>query len=227
MTRSKDTAWIAGAGVLALLVLAATYFLLIAPKRTEAADIADQTAAVAQSNAAIEQKTAQLKSQFTTLGDKEAEVAAIRATMPADAQVPALLRQLQSYADSAGLTLTNVAPGTPSAFGAKDGAVPGTGGTTVVDVPLTVTTSGSFTQTELFLKNVQADMGRYFLVDNVSLQAGDAQTAGTVTGTITGDVFVLRDGATQNQSTASGDAAGTGTSTATTDASPSTETVSS
>ncbi|WP_432571067.1 type 4a pilus biogenesis protein PilO [Kineococcus sp. SYSU DK005] len=185
--RTKNTAWIAGTGVLALLVLVATYFLAVAPKRAEAADLATQTAGVRQSNDRLAAETEQLRAQFATLDQRRAELAAIRATLPDSAQVPALLRQFSGYATAAGVSLDSVAPGAPEPF--ETGAQ--TGSTGVTAVPVTTTVRGSFAGSELFLKMVQADMQRFFLVQSVSVKR--ATTTGEVVTTVTGDVFVLQD----------------------------------
>ena len=202
MTRSGNTVWIAGTGVLAVLTLVATYFLLLAPKRAEAADIATQTAQVALQNEAIAQKTQLLQSQFATLDQSRAELAAIRATLPAEADVQALLRQVEGYAIADGLVLTSVETGTPALHGADaSGTAPVTAeGTTVVDVPLTVSVEGSFAATELFVKQVQADMGRFLLLKTVDLTAGTTAGDEGVTTKLTGTVFVVRDSTTTDTS---------------------------
>lgn len=196
MTRTKDTAWIAGAGVLALLVLAASYFLLIGPKRAEAADLATQKVSVEQNNAAIVQQTALLKAQFATLGQQKAELAAIRSTLPASADVPALLRQLSDYAASSGVTVTAVTPGTAAAFNGAGAAGTADASSGIVSIPLVVTAQGSFAQTELFVKSLQADMQRYFSVSDVVVARGEDQastTGNTLTSTVTGQIFVIKD----------------------------------
>lgn len=195
MTSNKNAAWIAGAGVLAVLIVVASYFLLIGPKRAEAADLATQTESVKQSNAAIEQRTAQLKSQFATLDEQKLQLAEIRSTLPENADVPALLRSLEGYASSAGIELISVTPGTPENFAASADADP-TAATGIIDIPLAVSTSGSFVQTELFVKNLQADLGRFLLVENLTLQVADGTDGAGVTSTITGKIFVLRDATT-------------------------------
>ncbi|ABS04481.1 type 4a pilus biogenesis protein PilO [Kineococcus radiotolerans] len=203
MSTSRNTVLIAGTGALALLVLVASYFLLVAPKRAEAADLATQRVYAKEKNAGIEQQTRQLQSQFESIGDKRAQLAAIRSTLPAAADVPALLRQLEGYANTAGVVLTGVTPGTPEVFGsATDAATAQASGPQVVDIPLTITTSGSFSQTELFIKSTQADMQRFFLVENLALNAGDASTSGVVSTTLTGKIFVLQaDAVTPSEST--------------------------
>ncbi|GAA0289661.1 type 4a pilus biogenesis protein PilO [Kineococcus aurantiacus] len=212
MTRDKNTVWIAGTAVLAVLVLVATYFLLIAPKRAEAADIATQTLQTRQGNETLQQQIALLQSQFATLGDRRAELAEITRTLPAKADVQQLLRQVETYATTSGVTLLSVTPGSPVLHGVDGtGAAAETSGPLVVDVPITLTTAGSFSGTELFVKQVQADMGRFLSVSDLSLTAGTASDDDGVTATVTGRVFVLRDAqTTEDQSGTAGAAATNG-----------------
>ena len=194
MKSSQNTLWVAGAGVLAALLVVASYFLLIAPKRAEAADLADQRAGVEQSNAQLEAQTAQLKAEFATLDEKRAQLAQLQSTLPSDADVAVLLRQLQSYAGTAGVTIAQVTPGTAEEFNpeatASGAAAAASSG--IVDIPLTVAVSGTFPQTELFVKNVQADMTRFFLVTGVEVAPDTTGVVGAVTTKVTGKVFVLR-----------------------------------
>ncbi|WP_432547100.1 type 4a pilus biogenesis protein PilO [Kineococcus sp. SYSU DK004] len=185
---SKNTLWIAGTGVLALLVLVATYFLLVAPQRTEAANLATQTAQVQQSNAALEQQTALLASQAQSLDEKKLDLARIVETLPAQAELPSLLRTLDGFSAETGVVVTSVAPGTPSAYGAA-----AAGSSPISRVPLAVTVEGSFAAAELYVKKLQADMGRFFLVTDLEVTAGSTEDASGVTATVTGDLFVVTD----------------------------------
>ena len=42
MKSSQNTLWVAGAGVLAVLLVVLTYLFVVSPKRSEAADLATQ-----------------------------------------------------------------------------------------------------------------------------------------------------------------------------------------
>ncbi len=217
--------WAAGAGVLSLLLVVATYLLVIAPQRSSAAELADQRVSVQESNAQIAQQTALLKSQFSTLDDKRRELEAIKATLPAQADVPDLLRQFETFASSAGLTVTQVSPGAAVAFGAAaDGSSTTKADTGIVEIPVTVVVSGTFPQVELYTKSLQADMVRHFLVKGVTVTTDQsAVNSNVVTGTITGSVFVLADatattptaGATTGTGSTPSPAATTSTDTAT------------
>ena len=195
MTISKSGAWIAGTAVVGVLLLFGTWMLLISPMRTQAAELADQRVHAESNNATIRTRTAQLKAQFETLDAQRAKLAEVREQMPADAEIPALLRQLEGYATSAGVVLSGVTPGPAVPFAAA-GADPAqaaqAASTGLYAVPLTVTSVGTFVETELFLKNLQADMRRFLLIDNLTVTAG-GDVPGEVDTTITGKIFVLRD----------------------------------
>jgi Tfp pilus assembly protein PilO len=61
-------------------------------------------------------------------------------------------------------------------------------------IPVTITSTGDFTSSTLFLKNIQADMPRALLVDSLTLAVDEsADEPGTVVTTITGRVFVFVD----------------------------------
>ena len=226
MTSSKNTAWIAGTGVLAVLILLASYFLMIAPKRAEASETATQAAGVEQSNETLVQETARLEAQFATLDEQRAQLATIRGELPSGSEVPALIRQFTTFASGAGVTVTDIAPGTLTPYVA---AAPGAGGATSVDtaaaanssgilsMPVSVTVDGTFAGAELFVKNLQSDMHRYLLVDSVDLVREDA----LLSTTINGRIFVLDDGtgaaasatATTDTTAATASAASTSTGT--------------
>jgi type IV pilus assembly protein PilO len=109
LTRTR--AWVAGTVVLCLLLVVASYFLLIGPKRAEAADLDLQTESTLSSNAALEVRVAELKAQFAELPDREAELAAVRRALPQDAAIPTLVRDLDALAAAQAVTLMSVTPG--------------------------------------------------------------------------------------------------------------------
>ncbi|WP_432564870.1 type 4a pilus biogenesis protein PilO [Kineococcus sp. SYSU DK003] len=207
MTSSKNTLWIAGTGVLAVLIVVASYFLLIAPKRAQAADTLTTAAGVEQSNATLAAETERLKAQFATIDEQRAHFEEIKAELPDGSQIPALIRQFTTFATGAGVTVTDIAPGALTEYVSSTSAATATDMTatdpTAEDttaatsavasgisyLPVSVTVEGSFAGAELFVKNLQADMQRYLLVDSVSLVREDTSVATT----ITGNIFVLAD----------------------------------
>jgi len=121
----KAKQWIALTAVGVLAVLAASWFLLISPKRTEAADIRDLTAQQVSQNSGLQAQLVRLKQQASELPKKQAELAAVAAKIPDNPALPALVRALTKAADEAGVELVSMAPGTPTDV-AVEAAVPAT-----------------------------------------------------------------------------------------------------
>jgi Tfp pilus assembly protein PilO len=217
MLTSRTARWSSGTALLCLALLAMSWLFLVSPRRSEAAELRDQNTATQSQNDLLDVKIAQLRAQFAKLPESQAELAAILTQMPADAGVPRLVRDLDAMARSTGVTLTSVTPGagqallaaTPAAAGAAGAAgTPGAGavgtagaatdGSTVVSVPVSVVLSGDYFQTVAFLKQIQTDMPRAFLLTTVQMSAGAggasggaSATGGTVQVTLSGQVFAL------------------------------------
>ncbi len=230
MSLTKTKAWVAGTVVLCLVVSLAAWFLLISPQRAEAAETRKETVTTAAANRALELKITELKAQFAELPQRQAELAAIKQAMPEDAQLPTLVRDLDALATAAGVTLMALTPSTPVALAGPGAPVvapaepaaaegsetasptPGTAppadatvvtpsADTLAAIPVEVTVVGNFYNVEVFLRSVQTELSRDYLVQGLSVTAEDAADAqdgkpavknGDVTMLITGSVFVLR-----------------------------------
>ena len=112
---TKTRIWSAVTAALCVLLIVAAYFLLIAPKRAEAADLRDQTLAQDQANQQSRLKIQQLKAQYAELPTKQAELAVIKQQLPDNPALPTLIRTLASMADASGVTLVSLAPAPPTA----------------------------------------------------------------------------------------------------------------
>ncbi len=112
---TKTRTWSAATAALCVLLIVAAYFLLIAPKRAEAADLRDQTVAQDQANQQSRLKIQQLKAQYAELPTKQAELAVIKQQLPDNPALPTLIRTLASMADASGVTLVSLAPAPPTA----------------------------------------------------------------------------------------------------------------
>ena len=112
---TKTRTWSAATAALCVLLIVAAYFLLIAPKRAEAADLRDQTVAQDQANQQSRLKIQQLKAQYAELPTKQAELAVIKQQLPDNPALPTLIRTLASMADATGVTLVSLAPAPPTA----------------------------------------------------------------------------------------------------------------
>jgi type IV pilus assembly PilO-like protein len=221
MFDSRTGRWSLGTALLCVVLLAATWFLLISPRRAEASDLGEQAAAASNEALMLQQQLARLKEQYAGLAEEKARLKAIQAQLPPDADVAALLRDLQDLATTAGVSLDSIAPGLPAVLGADGSTGPSAGATagagSVVRVPLEITVSGQYFEDSLYLKYLQTRMTRSILISGLttapSSTAGTTSTSPTATPstaqpaatgtttasqdltlTISASVFVLLDG---------------------------------
>lgn len=224
MNLTSPRLWIAGTAFVCVVVVAAGWFLLISPKRAEAADLREQTTATEQRNALLRSEIAELEKQFERLPELREELAAVKTAMPEDVKLAVLTRDIQRIADESGVILVAVRPGLPvpvvattpaaapaapaegtdpaaaAAAAPTSAAVPG-----LAQVPVTIEVKSDFAKTEAFLQALQTTLGRDYLVDGLAIVAvapADAVGAmpatvnGDITSTVTGRVFVLSEGTT-------------------------------
>jgi type IV pilus assembly protein PilO len=127
---SKMKQWVALTAVGVLAVVAAGWFLLISPKRGEAADVRAQVTSQEQTNSGLQMQLATLKAQQKTLPAQQAKLATVAAKIPDNPALPALIRALSAAADDAGVELVSMSPGSPSPVAAAAPAGLGTGTST-------------------------------------------------------------------------------------------------
>lgn len=171
--------WYLGAGLAAVLVLVAGWFLLVSPQMSNASDIAAQAQQQDDSNARQEAQIAQLQAQYKTLPDLQAKLALIQTHLPDTPQIPGLLRNLSAAAATTGVSLQSVSPGSPAPVGATSTAK-NTKITGLAEVPLSMTIQGQFANVKAFLAALET-MPRSVLVTGVNISRG---TGGTNTGAV-------------------------------------------
>ena len=118
--------WVALTVVGCMAVLAAGWFLLISPKKAEAADLVAQTATQEATNDGLRTQLEVLKAQAKDLPKKQAELARVQAKIPDNPALPTLIRALTSAASASGVELVSVTPGAPVAVAAAVTATPPT-----------------------------------------------------------------------------------------------------
>jgi Tfp pilus assembly protein PilO len=111
---SKMKQWVALTAVGCLAVLAAGWFLLVSPKRGDAAAIRDEVSSQNSTNSGLQTQLAMLKAQAKTLPAQQAKLALVAAKIPDNPALPALIRSLSKAADEAGVELVSLAPGQPA-----------------------------------------------------------------------------------------------------------------
>jgi Tfp pilus assembly protein PilO len=188
-----------------LVVLAAGWFLLVSPKRTQAADLRTQAAAEVTANAQLETQLQVLKAQAKDLPKQQARLAAVAAKIPSNPALPGLIRALTTASTSAGVELVSVTPSSPVLVaGATPAAAATTAAPSATDagqlaaIPLTVNVVGGYFQAEQFVANLES-LPRSMRVTNLKLNPGTSPVkpgSGTVDDgktlvtTVTGMVFM-------------------------------------
>ena len=195
MRLTRTTAWVGGAVLLALVVTAATWLLLVSPRQQLVADLRDQASATAAQNELLEAQVRQLEAQLGDVPQTRAEVAALREQVPADADLATLLRQVTELAERSGAALTGVTPTEPAAAVAAgevataEADATATGASGVQTIPVTITATGTFAQAQELLRLVQVDLPRAVLVRSVTLTGGEE--GGALQLSLTADAFAL------------------------------------
>jgi type IV pilus assembly protein PilO len=208
--------WSLLAAVLVLAIVAGGWFLLIAPKRSEAADLHRQADGVAQDNARLVQKLEMLKAQQAELPSQRALLARFRTQVPNNPALPSLIRDLTSAGRKVGVSIDAMSPQPPTPVVLAEPAAPvvaesttpsdstsSTGSTeppapvappappSLYQVPLTLDVTGSYFELEQFVSRLE-NLSRSYRVTGFTLaqpSSTDA-TAGDLTLTLQGRVFL-------------------------------------
>jgi type IV pilus assembly protein PilO len=177
----------------------ASWYLLIAPKRSDASALRTQKVEQDAANQRLVQQLEVLKAQAQDLPKQEAFLAQIRRQLPNNPALPALIRDLTSAAKKSGVALTSLAPSLPVAVVSQGVVAPTTapGSTTgtasaptapapvLYQVPIIVKVDGSYFEMEQFLNKVEG-LKRSFLVSGFTLRKAEKSAATEVS--TTGDL---------------------------------------
>lgn len=156
--RHADRLWMAGGALAAAVLLALGWLVMISPERATAAELRVQTEATEISLIKLRHRLAELQEQNGRLGEYQAQLDAHQLALPASTAVPELLRQLQRNGSRADVTVSGVSVGTP---------VPAKG--TVTALPISLTVTGTATNVEKFVVELQDVGPRAVLINTAAL----------------------------------------------------------
>ncbi|MDQ1696109.1 MAG: hypothetical protein QOJ03_1462 [Frankiaceae bacterium] len=183
MEKMRQWSMLTAVGVVA--VLAAGWFLLVSPQRSQAADVRTQATTQLSANASLRSRVDQLEQQKR---DQPAQIAKLKkfdAQVPNNPELPTLIRQLSAAANGAGVDLVGLAPGQPTLVTAVStgvvapavappattpGATAPAPATPLAAIPLTVNVQGGYYNIENFFRSVEK-MTRAMLVPGWTLCA--------------------------------------------------------
>lgn len=124
MTGAKKGSWIGATVLGSVAIVVASWFLAINPTLSAASEVRAQTTQVKSQNDALAVKVAKLKADFAKLDDYKSQLTAMRKQIPTTAELSDYLRQLDGIAAAHAVTVTAVAPGSPTAVVAKAAQAP-------------------------------------------------------------------------------------------------------
>jgi len=188
-------------------VLGAGWFLAVSPQRHHAADLRSQAETQNNANAQLQQRVAQLEQQKQGLPAQQRRLNQIAAKVPDNPALPALIRQLSTAANGAGVDLVSLSPSQPTAMvPTASTSVTTTGSTTstasapaaaVMQIPVAIVVRGSYYNIENFFDAVEK-LPRAVLIPGWQLSV--AQGTGTVSSGGSGSgAKALPDGTLQGQ----------------------------
>lgn len=224
MPNAKASGWVAGTAIVAVVILIASWFLVISPKVSAAQEDRAQTETVKQHNDVLSTQLATLEKQFAGLETTRSDLAALRKQIPTSAQLTDYLRTLSDLATTHSVVITSLlpsgaipfvaAPGaaaapkpTPTATAAAGAAAEPTDTATATTpaaaggvpglavISVSITVVGTYPNILGFLGDLQSKTDRLFLVTGLSATAQHKAVAGSGRpATAVGDLELKIDG---------------------------------
>ena len=224
MPNAKASGWVGGTAIVAVVILIASWFLVISPKLSAAQEDRAQTETVKQHNDVLSTRLATLKKQFDALETTRSDLAALRKQIPTSAQLTDYLRKLSDLATTHTVVITSLMPGvalpfvaaaaaaaapkpTPTATAAAAAPAAPTDTPTVTTpaaaggvpglaaIPVSIIVVGTYPNVLAFLSDVQSTTDRLFLVTGLTATAQQKVAAsGGRPPTAAGDLELKVDG---------------------------------
>jgi Tfp pilus assembly protein PilO len=173
--RNADRVWLFAGAVVIVLLVAASYLLLIRPKYVEASDVNAQVDNTQIELITLRRKIADLDRQRAQLPKFKAALAISRLALPADSGVSDFLRQLQRDGDKVGVSVTGISVAAP---------VKSTVAADVWELPMTLNAEGDPAKLSLFLTQLQSAQARAVLVKSANFLEGTSVTGSAENSTL-------------------------------------------
>jgi len=162
---NKMRQWSMLTAVAVLVVFAAGWFLAVSPQRHHAADLHTQTVAQQATNTELLSQIDQLKQQKKGLPAQQRLLDRFAVQIPDNPALPALIRELSSAANAAGVDLESLAPTAPAPVTvaptagvvapAAPGAVTAPAGQALDQISVVMKVTGSYFNVESFFAAVE------------------------------------------------------------------------
>jgi Tfp pilus assembly protein PilO len=162
-----------------LAALAGGYFLLVSPQASKAAALREEADTQLQANRQIQSSIAQLNKQKKDLPKLQAELEKFAIKIPGNPALPSLVRGLSDAADASGVDLVSITPAVPAWAKAVNpttrvetqGTIAAPGGTVLVNIPVAIQITGSYSQISQFFSELEA-LPRALMVGGFNIVPG-------------------------------------------------------
>ena len=165
--RNADRIWLFAGAVVIVLLVVASYLLLIQPRYVDASDVNVQVDDTRTELVSLRRKIADLDKQKAQLPKFKAALVVSRLALPVDSGVSDFLRQLQRDGDKVGVSVTGISVATP---------VKSTVAADVWELPMTLNAEGDAAKLSLFLTQLQTAQARAVLVKSANFVEGSTSS---------------------------------------------------
>ncbi|HEY0188562.1 MAG TPA: hypothetical protein VGC67_13815 [Cellulomonas sp.] len=213
--RDKQSTWYIGAALIAVVMLAFTWFIAVSPTLSSASAASDEAQSVRDGNEVLQANLTALKEDYANLDDLKAQVAAKQVGIPTELDLEDFLRELDGFLSSRSMTALTITPSDPQVVPltadetttdsataeATASATTSTDSTTTsssdsgaaldgfVAVPISITVLGSYPNALLLLSDLQTTATRHLLITGlIGTGQDDAEASGGRPATSAGDV---------------------------------------
>ena len=195
---SPARVWAVVGGLLLVCFAAAAWFLVLSPRIASSSQVAAQTSQVEKATFQLNVRYRQALTEAAQAPQAAAEAQQLFSSMPQEAELPDVLEQITTAADSAGITGTHlqvINTSVPTPVGAKGSAInPMTAaakgaGVNLATMEVSITADGDRTSLAQFLANLER-LERALLIS--STHVADTSPGNLPTLQVAGSMFVLQ-----------------------------------
>lgn len=167
MTRRIDRIWLLGGVVVVVLLAVGSWLLVIHPRYVDSAAVRNQIADENLQLVKLRHQLADLEAQRKQRPALVAKLRANLAALPSSNDMTEFVRQLQASSTAVNVDVSTVTLGTP---------IKSENQSTVMEVPISLTATGTAGNVSKFLVRLQSVQARAVLISQVSVALASAST---------------------------------------------------
>jgi hypothetical protein len=170
--------WLGGGIVLAVVIVAASWLMLISPRLSDASSLRGNASSAETQNFVLQSKLARLKKQNENIAELRASLRSSLDQLPVDSGLPDFTRQLSAQAAANHVSVSSVSIGSIAPAQGSSGASAAAGA--VYSVQVTLISDGTYLHQLSFLKAIQVEGPRRALVGTTQFAAGSGGSSGSL-----------------------------------------------